>query len=174
MMTLRKPRDIQLDFRGGGSAGYWTGWALLAIAMLFLFDLGFTWVGTRSEIARSEEALAASSRQVRAAVPARAVSKEELTLARETIQRISLPWYGLFGALESARSEQVALIAIEPDPQAGTVLISGEAKDYATALDYVQQLRQAKTLRDVHLVKHEVLNTPERPVGFSVAASWSR
>ena len=174
MMIMKKSRSLQLDFRGGRATGYWAGWVLLAIAVVFVIDLGASWFGTRTEVSRSEEALAASSRELRVRVPARTVSKEEIVVARETIQRISLPWDRLFDALESVKPDKVSLIAVEPDPQAGTVLISGESRDYAAALEYVQQLRQVKTLSAVHLVKHELQNTPERPVAFTVSATWSR
>ena len=185
MMSLRKTRSLQLDFRGGRPGGYWAGWALLAMAVAFAIDLGASYFSLRGAVSQKEDSLAVLSHELRISVPSRPVSKEEVTMARETIQRIALPWDRLFGALEAAAStasgtgagtgsEPVALIAIEPDPQAGTVLISGEGRDYAAALGYLQQLRQSKALSAVHLVKHEVQNTPGRPVAFTVSAAWSR
>ena len=63
---------------------------------------------------------------------------------RETVQRLSLPWDQLFSALESAASDKVALAAIEPDPRAGTVTISGDGKDYLAALSYVLNLSRTE------------------------------
>ncbi|HZM37281.1 MAG TPA: PilN domain-containing protein, partial [Burkholderiales bacterium] len=78
----------------------------------------------------------------------------------------------LFGALESAASPQVALLAIEPDPRTGTVRISGEGKDYLAALTYVLNLRQSESLGNVELVRHEHSGAGARPVAFSVSATW--
>jgi len=97
-------------------------------------------------------------------------SPEELAAARETVQRLSLPWPELFTALESAASEQVALLAIEPDPKSGTVVITGDSKDYLAALTYVLNLSRAETLSRVQLVRHEA---KQNAVGFSVSATWN-
>jgi hypothetical protein len=142
-------------------------------------DLGVSYYGARKDVARNEARLAKAGPPAdgagRAAAAARAISPEELAVARETIQRLSMPWDNLFGALESAATDQVALLAIEPDPKSGTVVISAEGKDYAAALSYVLELSRAKTLSQVHLVKHELQESdPQRPVAFSVSASWSR
>src|SRR6185503_4408610 len=100
---------------------------------------------------------------------------EELRAARETVERLSLAWDNLFSALESSAAADVALLSIEPDGRAGTVLITGEARDYQAALGYVSKLGAAKTLRRVHLVKHEIRQgEAQRPVLFSVAASWKQ
>jgi Tfp pilus assembly protein PilN len=104
---------------------------------------------------------------------ARAVPTEEIAAARDTVQRLTLPWPGLFGALESAASEDVALLAIEPDPRAGKVTISGDSKDYLAALTYVLNLSRSEALSSVELVRHEVKqNDPRHPVAFAVSASW--
>jgi hypothetical protein len=101
-------------------------------------------------------------------------SPEELAAAAETVRRISMSWDGLFAALESASSDKVALLGVEPDPKSQTVVITGEGKDYAAALAYVVELRRAGPLARVHLVHHEMKrDDPLKPVAFSVAASWS-
>jgi hypothetical protein len=85
-----------------------------------------------------------------------------------------MPWERLFGALESAASDQVALLGLEPDPKTGTVLISGESKDYLAALSYVLNLSQAEALERVQLVRHELKsNDPQGAVSFAVSAAWS-
>ena len=93
---------------------------------------------------------------------------------RETVDRLGLPWDTLFGALESAATDQVALLGIEPDPKAGTVVISGDSKDYLAALSYVLNLGRAGALSRVQLVRHEAKpNDPQGPVSFAVSAAWS-
>ena len=49
-------------------------------------------------------------------------------------------------ALESAASDKVALAAIEPDTTKGTVMISGDGKDYLAALSYVSNLSRDERL----------------------------
>ena len=82
---------------------------------------------------------------------------------RETVARLATPWDRLFGALESASNDQVALLGIEPDPKAGTVLITGDSKNYLAALSYVLNLSKAEGLGGVQLVRHEAKsNDPQR------------
>lgn len=172
-------RPLDLDFRRQRPASPWAGWVLLAIALAFTTELGISYYGVRKAIGQNEARLAKTGRPTdgagRAAAASKGISSEELAFARETIQRLSMPWDNLFGALESAATDQVALLAIEPDPKSGTVAISAEGKDYAAALNYVLELSRAKTLSQVHLVKHELQESdPQRPVAFSVSASWSK
>jgi hypothetical protein len=103
-----------------------------------------------------------------------AVLAEEQAAARSTIRRLSMPWDELFQALEASKTDQVALLAIEPDSEARTVSLSGEAKDYLAALSYVANLGEQKTLAKVHLMRHEARQDGTGPVAFVVTASWGR
>ena len=163
---------IELDFRRSRQAAPWAGWVLLALAVLFIADLGHSYYEARTDLASAESRLAKAGRPaVNAGARLRNATPEELTAARETYQRLAMPWNQLFGALESAASERVTLASIEPDAKSATVRISGEARDYPAVLDYVVQLRAAPTLAGAHLVKHE--QRQDGPaVGFSVAATW--
>ena len=161
---------LGLDFvRRPGSP--WPGRVLLVLALGFSVETALSYKNLRDAVALDEAALGRT--QPRAA-PGRKVPAEELAAVRETVERLGMPWSRLFGALESAASDQVALLGIEPDPKAGTVLVSGEAGDFPAVLEYVAGLQRAKTLGRVHLVRHEVRqNERERPVAFTVSASWS-
>jgi Tfp pilus assembly protein PilN len=120
---------------------------------------------------KSNEAVVARAQPRKAVANA---SPEELALARDTVERLGLPWTKLFAALEAAADDQVALLAIEPDTKSGTVKISGDSKDYLAALGYVLNLSQAEALSNVQLVRHEVKqNDPQRPVAFSISAAWN-
>ena len=47
-------------------------------------------------------------------------------------------------------------------------------KDYLSALTYVLNLGRSEALSHVQLARHEVRTTePQRPVSFSVSATWS-
>ena len=140
------------------------------MALAVSLDLALSYKSLSSAVALSEARLARA--QPRRA-PARKVSAEELAAVRDTVERLGMPWDRLFAALESAASDQVALLGIQPDPKTGTVVISGDSKDYLAALSYVLNLSQTEALDRVQLVRHEVkANDPQSPVAFAVSAGW--
>ena len=161
---------LDLDFCRHSRRSRWAGRVLLAIALAVSGDAAYTYLSLHRAIAQREVVVAKAQPKK----PARAVPAEEVALARETVQRLTLPWSSLFGALESAANEQVALLAIEPDPRSGKVVISGDSKDYLAALSYVLNLSRSEALSAVQLVRHEVKqNDPQHPVAFSVSAAWN-
>lgn len=172
-MTIR---DLQLNFSRSSRMPAWAGWALLGLALAFIADLSWSYFNARAEVAQREERLAALSHATaaRSNLPVRSVSKDELAFARETIRRIATPWHELFGALEAAASDKIALLSIEPDAKSGKVLIGGESQDYAAALDYMQRLRANRALANVHLVRHEEQENQSHHVVFSISASWTK
>lgn len=144
----------------------WAARVLLALAAAFALDVAVSYQQLKAAVAH-KQALIAN------AVPAgrHKADPEELAAARDTLQRLATPWGSLFGALEQASSEEVALLAIEPDPRAGTVTISGDGKDYLAALTYVLNLGRAESLSRVQLVRHEAKG-PQGSVAFAVSAAW--
>lgn len=178
-----RTHKLQLDFQPRRDSERWAGIALLAFALAFIADLGWSWSELRTQLAHKEQRMsvlhaALAGAPVRS-TPPRKISPEELGAARDTIQRIALPWDRLFRALESVQATEVALISIQPDAAAGRAIISGEARDYAAVLAYVEQLQQTQVLRDVHLVKHEQQTAnPDgtggrRAVAFALSAAWA-
>ena len=164
-------RRLEVDFSRRRSAAPWAGRVLLALAVAFALDVAVSYNGARRSLDSHAASIAAA--RPRSAAQ-RNVSTEEVALARDTVQRIGMPWDELFGALESAANDQVALLGIEPDPKSGTVLISGDSRDYLAALSYVLNLSQADALRNVQLVRHEArANDPNGAVSFTVSAAWS-
>jgi hypothetical protein len=167
-------KRLDIDFARGARRSRWAGHALLAVAVAAAAHAGASYIELARSVSDAEAKLARLSPGKRSPRPAQA-STEELAAARDAVQRLTLPWGALFGALESASSDRVALLAIEPDPRAGTVTISGDSKDYLAALTYVLNLRQAEALSSVQLVRHEQKsNDPQRPVSFSISATWAR
>ena len=161
---------IELDFVRRAPRSRWAGRVLLAVALGVAGDMAFTFSQLQT-VVKSNEALVARAQPRKAAQP---ISNEELALARDTVERLGLPWTKLFAALEAAANDQVALLAIEPDTKNGTVKITGDSKDYLAALGYVLNLSQADALSNVQLVRHEVKqNDPQRPVAFSISAAWN-
>jgi hypothetical protein len=141
----------------------------MVIAAAVALDSGLAYREARQVIDRNKDALA----KVQPVSVPRA-SKDEVALARDTVERLGTPWEGLFGALESAASDQVALLAVEPDAKAGKVMISGEGKDYLAALTYVLNLSRSAALSGVQLVRHEMKpEDPQKPVAFAISATWT-
>lgn len=161
---------LDVDFRGYRARSPWAGRVLLVLAAAFTLDVGLSYRDVKAALDAHEAQVAAAPR----AAPQRKVSADEVALVRDTVQRLGMPWDRLFGALESAASEQVALLGIEPDAKAGTVLISGDSRDYLAALTYVLNLSRAEALTRVQLVRHEAKpNDPNGAVNFTVSAAWS-
>ncbi len=162
-------KRIDLDFVARRRSP-WAGRVLLALAVAFSADVALSYRQAQSAL----EATAALASRSEARVPQRRASAEEVAQVRDTLARLSLPWDKLFGALESAASERVALLAVEPDSKTGTVVISGDSKDYLAALSYVLELSHNDSLSKVQLVRHELkASDPQRPVAFTVTARWN-
>lgn len=144
----------------------------MAAALAFAADLAWTWRALDRKLTRLQAVASAMPVSV-ARTPMREPADGELAFARDTLRRLSTPWDRLFGALQAAQGERVALLAIEPDAEAGTVAISAEARDYYAALTYVANLAEQKSLTRVHLARHELARAGARfPVAFTVSAAW--
>jgi hypothetical protein len=98
---------------------------------------------------------------------------QEVKLAQAALQRLALRWDALFVALESARANGVALLAIEPDPGKNVVKLTAEAKSAEDMLGYVERLQSAEGLADVTLASHQIKpSDPLQPLRFAVVAAW--
>jgi hypothetical protein len=162
---------LELDFRRGRASAPWAGRLLLALAVAFAADVAWSYRDIRQAVDGAKQALARAEPRV---APARGVTPAEIATARDTVERIGLPWERLFHAVESAASDDISLAGIEPDAKAGTVLISGEGKDYLAALTYVLNLGREEALERVQLVRHEAkAKDGQGAVTFAISAAWS-
>ena len=164
-------KKLDINFVGRGARSPWAGRVLMAVALALSLEAAVSYKSVSASLELNNAKIAAAPPR---AVPMAKVSAEETAVARETVERLGMPWNNLFAALESASSEKVALLGIEPDPKSGTIVISGDSKDYLAALSYVLNLSQAQALSHVQLVRHEVKqNDPQGTVSFAVSAAWS-
>jgi Fimbrial assembly protein (PilN) len=164
-------KKLEINFVGRGARSPWAGRVLMAVALALSLEAAVSYKSVSASLELNNAKIAAAPPR---AAPAAKVSAEETAAVRETVERLGMPWNNLFAALESAASDKVALLGIEPDPKSGTVTISGDSKDYLAALSYVLNLSQAQALSHVQLVRHEVKqNDPQGTVSFAVSAAWS-
>jgi hypothetical protein len=162
-------KKLHVNFVGRGARVPWAGRVLMAVAVVFAGDVALSYKQVRDAIAVNETTM---REQPRVTV-ARAIAPEEVAVVSETVNRIGMPWEKLFGALESAANGEVALLGIEPDPKTGTVVISGDGKNYLAALSYVLNLSRSDALAQVQLVRHDTREKdPQGPVSFAVSAAW--
>ncbi len=169
-------RALSLDFcRRTRGLSVWGAVLLLAGAVA----LGEVLMRERElagQIAHAEAQRAELARQgqPRPAAPRPAALQEEIRNANAILDQLSLPWAGLFRALEPARPKEIALLAIEPDAQKRRVRIEGEAKHFKALLDYIAALEDTPALTTVQLASHELRKQePEKPVRFVLTAQWS-
>ena len=146
---------------------------LLGVGLLLVLAIGVRYV----HVARATAELEDQSARRHAAHGERAHNaaqmRTEVAQANEVLAQLALPWGGLFDDMEASQGGTVALLAIEPDPKARTVRITGEAKSYAAMLSYVASLQHKRSLTDVYLQNHHVEERiAEHPVRFTVGAAW--
>lgn len=97
----------------------------------------------------------------------------QLRLVRSAAQSLQTPWSDLLAALESAPSDSVALLSIEPSVQTRMVRLTAEARHARAMLGYVAALQKDARLSQVVLVSHQVqLQAPGTPVRFQLQATW--
>jgi Tfp pilus assembly protein PilN len=93
--------------------------------------------------------------------------------AHAVMDQLSIPWDGLFKALESVDEMDVALLAVSPDAAKKQIKLSGEAKTLAAMLAYHRNLAQSPVFSQISLTNHDVVQQdPQQPVRFSATATW--
>ncbi len=168
-------RHLELDFCQRGDTHRWFAIALLALAVVLGLKQLHLYAGAKQEIAQLEERV---SRLNSRDIPATASSLpnsivQEIRRANLVIERIAFPWDQLFRAFEAAGGERVALLAITPDPKSGGIEVSAEAGDLNAMLGYVKRLQGQPALSRVFLLTHKINHQhPQRPINFTVTASW--
>lgn len=166
---------LHLDYQRAAGGLPWAGAVLLVVALGLLAWIGSDYLGISRQAARLE------SRVVQMVQTHPRLQKEKLTAAEardreqevrranEVLRRLSLPWDRLFQAVESASGKEVALLSIDPDLEKGVVKISGEAKNLAAALEYIQKLEKQEMFGTVYLQSHQLQRQdPEKPVRFTL------
>lgn len=83
--------------------------------------------------------------------------KERVKAINEAIVALNTPWPTLLGALESARTRQVAFTRVEPRPKDRSVLVTAQADDIDALLEFMQRMRDSAPFVRVRPVRQEVV-----------------
>jgi hypothetical protein len=103
------------------------------------------------------------------------VQAAQLKRAQEIILRMAFPWQAFFDVIETAKSNNIAIVSLQPDAVTGSVVIAAEARDLPSALDYIERLKAEPRLQNIHMATHEALDHGARSaVKFTVNAHWAR
>lgn len=106
--------------------------------------------------------------------PVAAISSKQLTQLTEDFNLLATPWHELLNAIEQSDMPDIALLGLDPSVKKQQILITGEAKNLAAILQYVNKLDQQTNLSQVYLQKHNVNEASnEKPVSFSIVAKWN-
>jgi hypothetical protein len=98
---------------------------------------------------------------------------QQLQRARDIIGRIAFPWQAFFDLIERSKTPNVSIISLQPDAVAGHVAIAAEAKDLASALNYVERLKAEPQLYSAYMVSHEEREgRGSSGVKFTISARW--
>jgi len=154
--------------------------ALVAAGIVLCLDAGLEYAALDERLSEVGGRLERATRQAERQAAARRDSRpEELFSAAEgkSLQQsdkaIRVDWEGLFSGIEQAVSEDVSLLAVRPDVAGKLVQISGEARNLAAALAFVEALKR-EPLSRVVLLSHQIRQSdPQRPVVFEIAATWT-
>lgn len=102
------------------------------------------------------------------------VLAQEIRFANDALSQVPMPWEELFKALESAKDDRIALIALQPNAQKREIRISGEAQDFDALILYRDKLAAERVLSNIQLMTHQIVAHPTRqPVKFDLIASWN-
>ena len=101
------------------------------------------------------------------------VSSKQITQLMEDFKVLATPWNELLDSIEQSDMPDIALLGMDPNVKKQQVILTGEAKNLATILQYINKLSLQTMLSQVVLQKHVVNETVnEKPVSFSIIAKW--
>lgn len=166
---------LQLDFLHARSPR--RGWLLLALSLLVTTLVVIDYVRLRTEQTQLQQQHDGALNLVRRERPqlqqplgdARLVSRE-LSSARAVLTDLARPWDALFNELEHVATEDVTLLAIQPDRATNLIRLQGEARDYEALLAYISALEDSAGFANALLTAHEEQDTGA--VRFSLVAQW--
>lgn len=84
----------------------------------------------------------------------------------------SFNWYPIFKALERASSDDIELLAFEPDKANGQFVLRGEAKSMEALVAYLARLSEQKTIGRAYLTRQQTSERQSlKTLAFEIRAS---
>lgn len=175
-------RALVLDFERSSVRGRTLSYALIGLGLVAAVATFGEYRTKTEEAERWEKKLSDTRRMARRALPnfaeestAAPEQAGELKAANQILDELALPWERMFVDVESAVTNDIALLGVQPDPKNRNVNVTGEARDLSSLLTFMSRLESTVGLRDVHLTNHEIRTAdPNRPFAFSVQAQWTQ
>jgi Tfp pilus assembly protein PilN len=170
-------KALRLEFKRRSRRVTAAGAALLLAGLLVAGQLAVIESDLRSRTRAAEAKVARleteGRRRVQPQAGDSAARQLEIHQANEILRQLALPWHGLFKVIESSNEKEIALLAVQPDPQRRLLRLTGEAKNFDALLAYVTRLEASDVLSQVFITQHEIrTQDPEKPVRFALVANW--
>lgn len=169
-------RRLTLDYKRATRARG-TGYALLLLGCSIMAFMANHYRSVTQELENQRTSMQRAQIEPRQGTAADARAAKDLDARMEAahtvMDQLSIPWDGLFKALESVDQMDVALLAVSPDAAKKQIKLSGEAKTLAAMLAYHRNLAKSPAFSAVSLTNHDVVQQdPQQPVRFSATATW--
>lgn len=174
-------RRLNLKFPADGGMARQAGYGLMLLGVVLFASVLYLFTAAMDEVAYWDLRIASMDRRIQRKTTPQVLSgprgreiKQEIKKANAVMSEIDLPWQALFDSVEYAAGHDVALLSFQPDAASRTMRIGGMAKNIPAMLDFVAALEREPALQNAYLLKYEVKrDDPQRPVVFSLTASWA-
>lgn len=167
-----RPLDLDFQPRRFPAAGL----GLLALGLLALAAVATDYRRTAAAMDFWQAELARLQQPRERALPRTGDDRQlqqVVQAARAVAKDIQRPWDALFATLEAAKTDDIALLTLNPDAGKGVVRITGEARQREAILGFIERLGQGGVLRNVFLVEDQLQEQdPEKPFRFLISADW--
>ena len=166
------PHHLEIDYIAPRQHPRALGFAVLAVALLTAGMLVEHYREVKIELQRIEaqQGLLGTDKRAARAAPRERLD-EEVKSAEAVLRQLALPWSTIIETIESATTDDVALLQMQPDAQQRQLRLAAEARNQEAMLEYLRRLAAAKALADVHVVSHQIqMEDPQRPIQFTVQA----
>jgi Tfp pilus assembly protein PilN len=165
-------RRLELDYVATPRARRWPGWVLLGCSLAFAGVLVERHLALEAELERFEAARPLATERPARPASSQAIA-EEAKNTETVVRQLGLPWASLIAGVEAASHPEVALLQLEPQAPQRVLRLAAEARDRDAMLEYLRRLSESGSLREAHLVSHQVqADDPRRPVQFTVQAAF--
>ena len=155
-----------------------TGLLCLLLGLIFVT---FTWqayLNQQSRLALNIIEFKQSNKQLKPAItliakPEMIIEPKEKLQIQQMVSALTIPWNDLLEGIEQVEMQNIVLLSLTPNLKKQQLQLTGEAKDLASALQYVKQLEMQPMLSQVYLQKHVVdTQNTAKQVSFSLSARW--